>query len=281
MTKFSRVVRDAIRYFLANGYRSSEEMNEWASRIRMAAYEVAGTPDDYMQMITGNLSSIYDLQVNRGRALKRHEGISRFTIDNLNDTMRSELDRRIMASADLIKINRTKAVETTISRFVGWSTSIPSADHDIQQGRNSARGTVAANASHIEKSAKQVDFEARRVMIDQGHKLIANIDNIIATNQGAIAAVWHSHWRRPNYNYRKDHKERDLQVYLIRDNWAQKNGYAKAGAAGYLDEVTQPGEEVFCDCYVTYLYNLRSLPPEMLTQKGADFMAKMRSGDRS
>ena len=37
---------------------------------------------------------------------------------------------------------------------------------------------------------------------------------------------------------------------------------------GYTDEMTKPGEEVFCRCYVTYLYDLADLPSDMLTQKG-------------
>lgn len=133
------------------------------------------------------------------------------------------------------------------------------------------------NCDHIQKSAQQVDYEARRVMIDQSHKLIANIDNIIATSNNAIAAEWHSHWRQAGYDYREDHKERDKLVYLIRGNWAQKNGYVKAGSAGYLDAITQPGEEVFCRCYVTYLYNLRSIPEDMLTQKGRKFLESMKA----
>jgi len=272
MTRFSRVVRDAIKHFLEYGYRSTEELNEWVSRIRAASYEVAGSQGHYMEEVTSNLTQLFENDITKGRVLKRHQGISRFSVEKLSTSMRAELDRRIMASADLIKINREKAIETTISRFVGWSTSIPSASHDIQQGRSSTRGTVTSNAKHIEKSAKQVDYEARRVMIDQGHKLIANIDNIIATENNAIAAIWHSHWRQPNYDYREDHKERDKHVYLIRGNWAQKKGYVKPGKSGYLDEVTQPGEEVFCRCYVTYVYNLRSVPAEMLTNKGEQFL---------
>ncbi|VEB00978.1 Uncharacterised protein [Klebsiella pneumoniae] len=69
----------------------------------------------------------------------------------------------------------------------------------------------------------------------------------------------------------------DKLIYLIRGNWAQKNGYVKAGPAGYLDEITQPGEEVFCRCYVTYLYNLRSIPEDMLTQKGRKFLESMKA----
>lgn len=48
-------------------------------------------------------------------------------------------------------------------------------------------------------------------MVDQTHKLSANIDNIIATECGAIAAVWYSHWRQPNYDYREPYK-----LFLVR-----------------------------------------------------------------
>lgn len=81
---------------------------------------------------------------------------------------------------------------------------------------------MRATADHIQKAAEKVDYEARRVMIDQNRKLIANIDNVIATSNNAIAAIWHSHWRRPGYDFREDHKERDQLYYLIRGNWAQK-----------------------------------------------------------
>ena len=164
-----------------------------------------------------------------------------------------------------------------MQRFSGWATSIPVQDYVGGGLSASSRSGIVANAQHIQKSAEQVDYEARRVMIDQSHKLIANIDNIIATGNNAIAAEWHSHWRQPGYDYREDHKERDKLVYLIRGNWAQKNGYVKAGRAGYLDEITQPGEEVFCRCYVTYLYNLRSIPEDMLTQKGRKFLESMKA----
>ena len=271
MNTFTRTVRDAVKFFLRNGYSSREELERWQAIIRQAAENE--TADDYMAMVTRNLTKAYDLQIGRAEVLKRHPGISRFTINYLEPKLRTELDRRIFASADLIKIKRKKAIDTTLSRFSGWASSIPSADTIALSG---IQGTMMETAKHIQKSAEQMDYEARRVMIDQNHKLIANIDNVIATSNNAIAAIWHSHWRRPGYNYREDHKERDQLYYLIRGNWAQKNGYVKAGPAGYLDEITQPGEEVFCRCYVTYIYNLRSIPEYMLTQKGGKFMESMK-----
>lgn len=272
MKTFTRTVREAVKFFLRNGYTSRQELEQWQAIIRQAAE--SETDDDYMSMVSDRLRKTYDLQVSKAGALERHKGLSRFTLNYMEPKLRSELDRRIMASADLIKLNRKKAIDTTLSRFSGWASSIPSADSIALTG---IQGTMRETAEHIQKAAETVDYEARRVMIDQSHKLIANIDNIIATSNNAIAAEWHSHWRQPGYDYREDHKERDKLVYLIRGNWAQKNGYVKAGPAGNLDEITQPGEEVFCRCYVTYLYNLRSIPEDMLTQKGRKFLESMKA----
>ncbi|HHO0554660.1 TPA: hypothetical protein ACRSB2_000602 [Klebsiella quasipneumoniae] len=275
MKTFTRTVREAVKFFLRNGYTSRQELEQWQAIIRQAAE--SETDDDYMSMVSDRLRKTYDLQVSKAGALERHKGLSRFTLNYMEPKLRSELDRRILASADLIKLNRTAAINKTVQRFSGWATSIPVQDYVGGGMSASSRSGIVANAQHIQKSAEQVDYEARRVMIDQSHKLIANIDNIIATGNNAIAAEWHSHWRQPGYDYREDHKERDKLVYLIRGNWAQKNGYVKAGPAGYLDEITQPGEEVFCRCYVTYLYNLRSIPEDMLTQKGRKFLESMKA----
>ncbi|HBX2620498.1 TPA: hypothetical protein MHT91_26290 [Klebsiella pneumoniae] len=275
MKTFTRTVLEAVKFFLRNGYTSRQELEQWQAIIRQAAE--SETDDDYMSMVSDRLRKTYDLQVSKAGALERHKGLSRFTLNYMEPKLRSELDRRILASADLIKLNRTAAINKTVQRFSGWATSIPVQDYVGGGLSASSRSGIVANAQHIQKSAEQVDYEARRVMIDQSHKLIANIDNIIATGNNAIAAEWHSHWRQPGYDYREDHKERDKLIYLIRGNWAQKNGYVKAGHAGYLDEITQPGEEVFCRCYVTYLYNLRSIPEDMLTQKGRKFLESMKA----
>lgn len=275
MKTFTRTVREAVKFFLRNGYTSRQELEQWQAIIRQAAE--SETDDDYMSMVSDRLRKTYDLQVSKAGALERHKGLSRFTLNYMEPKLRSELDRRILASADLIKLNRTAAINKTVQRFSGWATSIPVQDYVGGGLSPSSRSGVNYNCDHIQKSAQQVDYEARRVMIDQSHKLIANIDNIIATSNNAIAAEWHSHWRQAGYDYREDHKERDKLVYLIRGNWAQKNGYVKAGPAGYLDAITQPGEEVFCRCYVTYLYNLRSIPEDMLTQKGRKFLESMKA----
>ena len=157
MNTFTRTVREAVKFFLRNGYSSREELERWQAIIRQAAE--SETADDYMSMVTRNLTKAYDLQVGRAGALKRHQGISRFTLNYLEPKLRTELDRRILASADLIQLNRKKAIDTTLSRFSGWASSIPSADSIALTG---IQGTMRETADHIQKAAEKVDYEARR-----------------------------------------------------------------------------------------------------------------------
>jgi hypothetical protein len=98
----------------------------------------------------------------------------------------------------------------------------------------------------------------------------------VAEQGGAIAYRWRSHWRRAGYDFRKDHKERDNEIYLIRNSWAKDQGLIKAGSAGYYDEITSAAQEPFCQCYVVAIYALRELPEDMLTEKGKKLLEETR-----
>ena len=216
------------------------------------------------------LYAIYRRLVDRGEVAKFHPGVGRLTIERFTPQMRAALDRRIVASANLIRLNRDEVIEKTLRRFSGWATSVPPGG-----SRTTNRREVKED---VKKPLASSPFVERRVLIDQGHKLSAAISDVIATENSAIAAKWNSHWREQNYDYRVKHRERDGRVYAIRGNWALERGYMKAGDAGYLDEVTQPGEEPFCRCWVTYVYAVGRLPDDMVTQKGRDELERVRSG---
>jgi len=234
---FYETVTAAVRDITDNGY-DPLRVDQWLVLIKQAA-ERSLTPTAVMERtLRASLASVYARYVDKGAILKLNPGVSRFTLDQIKPKLRTELDRRIMASAQLIRLNREAAIQKTLQRFSGWSTSIPQGGSDVVD-KNETKGD-------IKKSLKQLPFEERRVIIDQGHKLVASISEILATDGGAIAGEWHSHWRQKGYNYRKDHKERDRQVYAMRGNWAMKSGLMKCGPAGYTDDITQPGEEVFC-----------------------------------
>lgn len=258
---FGATLREGIEHFSTHGFISQGELDNWLEWLRRAAEGSMQSEAQVREQLGKHFNSIYDRLIDRGHIVERVPGASRYTLAMVRPELRAELDRRILASADLIKLRKEEAVNKTLARFQGWATSIP-AGGDTKVNRTEAR-------SDIGKAIRQVRFEQRRVAIDQGHKLVANVADVVARGAGAIAAVWHSHWRQANYNYRRDHKERDGRVYAIRGSWAAEKGYVRA-TAGYLDQITQPGQEPFCRCYAQYITSLRELPPEMLTQKGRD-----------
>jgi hypothetical protein len=260
---FYSLLTDAINDFAEHGFDSQERLEFWVARLREAAIQTMTPPHILNRTLQDLMRSIYRMQIERGGILKYHAGINQFTLQKVAPRLRQELDRRIMASAGLIKLNRDQAIETTLRRFAGWATSIPAGGSDAVD-RMETKG-------EIRKALASLPFTERRVAIDQGHKFTANLNNILATDGGAIALIWHSYWRQRGYRFRPDHKERDGQVYLLRDNWAQQAGLVKVGDAGYYDSVTSCGEEVFCRCYAQYLYSPRAIEraaPDMLTAKG-------------
>jgi hypothetical protein len=174
--------------------------------------------------------------------------------------LHAELDRRIKAGVNLIKLNREQAIPRAMQRFEGWATSVPPGGVSGEK-RAKVKETV-------KKSLKQLPFEERRVAIDQGNKMISALSEIIASDGGAIAGIWKSKYRQQNYDYREDHKERDGKFYLIRDSWAHRAGLVKRGKVGYYDEVDAVGQLPFCQCHMVWIYDLRSLPDDMLTKEG-------------
>ena len=265
---FFDVVTAAIKDITENGFDRPGRLEYWSGQLREAALRSMLPLWRMEQMLRLGLGAVYQRLIERGGVASYHPGIERFTIQRLAPRLRGELDRRILASADLIKLNREQSIAKTLQRFQGWATSVPAGGSETVD----RRGTGAV----IRKALASLPFEERRVLIDQGHKLTASINNVIATDGGAIALIWKSHWRQAGYNYREDHKERDGQVYAIRGNWAMAKGLMKAGAAGYYEDITAVGEEIFCRCYAQYLYGIRQLPKDMITKKGAEALAAVR-----
>lgn len=212
---FYSVMSDAIADIVDNGFEW-ERVERWQEKIRVAAQASLLPEDKLTEMLTDGLTDIYDRLIENGKIVQRHPGVSLFTIEKLKPEMRTLLDQRIMASANLIKLNRQQSIDKTLQRFSGWASSIP------------AGGTTQAKKSSVKASIRQglvrLPFEERRVLIDQGHKLTASISEVIAIGGKAIAAKWRSNFRQPGYDYRDDHKARDGNIYLLRDTWATDAG---------------------------------------------------------
>jgi hypothetical protein len=264
---FRETLDAAIADLVENGFDSMERVERWTRDLRFAAERSLVSERSLEDQLREGLAAIYRRMVDRGGVFRFNPEAERFTLERIKPALRSELDRRILASANLIKLNRQESIEKTLRRFQGWSTSIP-------PGGVSAEKRPEVKAT-VRKSLAQLPYEERRVLIDQGHKLTNAISETLAIDGGAIAGRWRSNWRQPGYDYRPDHKERDGEVYAVRGSWAQSKGLIRRGA-GYTDEVTAPGQEVFCRCYWVWLYSLGELPEDMLTAKGRSALAAAR-----
>lgn len=265
---FYEVITAAVRDITDRGF-DPIRVDIWIKQIEAAARRDMVSEDLLNRTLRSSLESLYKRYVDRGALLQYSPGVSKFTLDRIKPQLRAELDRRIMASTQLIKMNREEAIQKTLRRFAGWTTSIP-------QGGSTATDKNEVKGD-IKKALKQLPFEERRVLIDQGHKFTAAISETLASDGGAIAAIWHSNWRQRNYNYREDHKDRDRKVFTVRGNWAAAKGLMKAGPAGYVDDITKPAEEPFCRCHYQWLYHLRELPKDMLTEKGTAELERVRN----
>lgn len=262
--KFKEVLTKAVIDIAINGFDSQSRIDRWMKALRNALIQEMQPEHVIKQKLDDAMGDIFKRLVTSPNAITKHKGVSKFTLDKVKPELRGELTRRIATSANLITLNREQMIERTMQRFQGWGSSIPNGGSDVV-----AKREVKAN---IAKPLASLPFEERRVMIDQGHKLTANINAVVAEGGGAIAAIWHSRFRQANYNYRVDHKERDDKIYSIRGNWAMEDDLMKVGVAGYTDQIEMVAELPFCRCSYEYIYSLRKLPKEMLTKKGLELI---------
>lgn len=265
---FYQVVTEAVRYFEEHGFESADVLQMWVDRIRRSAADTL-TPERVLNAeLNRTLTGIYKRLIDDGQILSAHKSIERFTIERLKPKLRAELDRRLMVSRSLIKLNREQAVEKAVQRMAGWASSIPAG--------GSRAIEVKETKDHIRKALTSLPFEERRCVIDQSHKFVASLNEIIAVDGGAIAMRWHIR-HSAGYHNRIDHKEREGNIYLLRTSWAKEKGYVKPGPSGYYDDITKVGEEVFCSCWAEFFYHLRQLPEDMLTVTGQKALKETRA----
>jgi hypothetical protein len=264
---FNETLREAIDDVSQYGFDTKKRINDWLDLLRDSAEATFASERAMDKMLREALASIYKRMVDRGGLVQYHPGLQKFTIENLKPSLRAELDRRIMASADLIRLNRDEAIQKTLRRFEGWSTSIPKGGSDAVKKRKEKETIRKGIAGH--------SFVERRVIIDQGHKLVASINDIIATDQGAIAGEWKS-IHEVGYQFRPEHRALDGEIFVKRDNWAMRKGYVKLAGHKYMDEIDGPSVLPYCRCRYRFIYHLRSLPTDMLTEKGKQALKDAR-----
>ena len=263
---FRQVLQDAIADVATRGYVSAEQIDYWRGLLRNAAERETPSEAQIDAMMRDAMGAIFRREIDNARIVRRVPGVSRYSLAMVRPQLRGELDRRIMASADLIKIRRKDAIEKTLARFAGWSTSIPAGSYaDVDKRKVKA---------DIGKGVAQFRYERARVATDQGHKLVANVAEIVALDSGAIAAIWHDRGEHDrNYDARKEHLARSGKLFLVKDSWAIREGLVRLGSRPYTDEIERPGQLVFCSCFYEWITSPRRLPDDCMTRKGHAWLA--------
>lgn len=262
------VLTRIVNSVAAQGYQSAEQIDAMAAELRAAAERSMRSIKDVERMVRDGMAAIFRRQVENGGVLRLNPGVKAYTIERVRPELHAELSRRIAASIDLIKLDRVNSIQKMEQRFRGWSTSVPAGGSDTVERRE--------EKTRVRKSLAQLPYAERRVTIDQGHKLIAAINTTVAVNGGAIAGEWMSHAGQKGYHGRPAHNARDGKIFLIRGSWADQSGFVKPNKYGYTDEIEQPAEFPFCRCSYKHLFSLRSLPTDMLTERGKQALTDAR-----
>lgn len=191
---FNETLEKAVADLIKFGY-SEDRVKQWAFALRWAmekydpAFDVKKSLQDAYKKATSSKNLL--------KSMPDIDKAKKFTLEQINPQFRGILEQRIRMSAGLIKLNRDQAIETTLRRFAGWASSIPEGGSEITKARSVK--------FHIAKEFKDLPFTERRVAIDQGHKLTAAVHETVAMQNGAIAGVWHSHWKQPYHDARHRH----------------------------------------------------------------------------
>ena len=253
----------AINHYQEQGYTSETDLKRWVKILKESAEKSVKSPIKLEKGTKSALNGTYKRLITQKNALKRHKGINKSTLDKFAPIFKKELDRRILVSQNIIDLHRETAINDTIRKFQGWATSIP-------PGGSSAVDKIEER-SRIKKALIALPYLVDNVIHDQEHKLSTVIHELIAEKGGAIAMVWHSLWRLPGYKYRPDHKEKDQQIYLLKDSWARQKGLV---AGTYYEDDVAVGVLPNCKCFAEYIYDVSELPTTLLTSKGQEWIAQ-------
>jgi len=253
----------AINHYQEQGYTSETDLKRWVKILKESAEKTVKSPIKLEKDTKSALNGTYKRLITQKGALKRHKGINKSTLDKYALAFKKELDRRILASQNIIQLHRETAINDTLRNFQGWATSIP-------PGGSQAVDKIEER-TRIKKALVSLPILVSNVIHDQEHKLSTVIHELIAEKGGAIAMVWHSMWRLPGYNYRPDHKEKDEQVYLLKDSWARAKGLV---AGEYYEDDVAVGVLPNCKCFAEWIYDVTDLPTELLTSKGQEWIAQ-------
>ena len=101
---FYETLTAAVADVLAHGFDSQRRIDRWMEKIQAAAKRSWVPARILDKALRATFTTIYQKLVTKGRIVDMHPGVSTFTIHNVKPALRAELERRLLASANLITV---------------------------------------------------------------------------------------------------------------------------------------------------------------------------------
>ena len=138
---------------------------------------------------------------------------------------------------------------------------------------------IKSQISEIKKELRPLAKWDERFYTLKASSFVSDVESLFAAQSGPIAAIWHYSKLDERNDVPKtyDHSQRDGLVFAVRDNWAITKGFMQPGPAGYLDEISQPGQELGCMCSIRRILTMGSLPWYMLTDLGQSELRRVKN----
>ncbi|WP_254220276.1 phage minor head protein [Burkholderia multivorans] len=139
----------AIMRQFADSARSTNDLALAVTKLRELLQQSPQDKEEIQKRVRKTLTDIHD------RELKKQppSPTNTFTRARVAQSAQKLLDEKIVQSLSLIELNRTKSVETTVQRFVGWASSLPpklTVDHPRQVIEKVEKGFRIVEKSPIE-----------------------------------------------------------------------------------------------------------------------------------
>ncbi|MDE1990791.1 MAG: hypothetical protein KGI82_10020, partial [Betaproteobacteria bacterium] len=110
---FYDLVRQAVAQASEHGPPSEAQLDALLVQIRLAAQRSLLSDAEVNAQLKRHFAGLYNRLIVRGKIFERMRGVERFTAAQVAPAIRAELDRAILASADLIRLNKAAEVEKT------------------------------------------------------------------------------------------------------------------------------------------------------------------------
>lgn len=231
-----------------------------------------------------NPKEIYNF-VNKGyssflkNAQIHHKGITKTSLNDLKPKFRKEIEDRVKISFNLMKNQEEELKQKIASRFINWVTI----DSKDVRGNTTSKQSLL-NFLDFAKENGIAEDHAKFILKDQTRKMIASLDDLVAKENNAIGGIWHNRGDRrvvgnPQGIYphsetkaHGNHWDREGKFYVFKDSWAYQKGYVKGELYDNLED-GGVGVAIGCRCRLEFIYDLRDVPYENLTQRGRELIS--------